>query len=92
MSGGLKKHLEEAAERRVEELGILLLKNDNTYKELRTREYEVQQILMTTLTEEQQGMLVELEGLHSSQESIARDRIYRDGFMDGVKLVRLLLK
>lgn len=92
MPGGLKKHLEETAERRVEELGILLLKNDSTYKELRIRAYEVQQMLVAKLTEEQQGIFVEFEGLQNSQEAIVRDRIYRDGFMDGVKLVRLLLK
>lgn len=92
MPGGLKKHIQEIAERRVEELRTLLLNNDRDYADIRTQSYELQQKLMTILDNEQQGMFVELEAMQSSQEAIIHDELYKYGFMDGIKVVKLILK
>lgn len=92
MPGGLRKYLEEAADKRVEELRYLIAKNNSTYGMLRTRAYEMQQVFMATLTDEQQKMFVELEDLESAQEAIVHDELYMYGFKDGVKAARIMFK
>ncbi|HEY9059359.1 MULTISPECIES: DUF6809 family protein [Pseudobacteroides] len=92
MPGGLKKYLEEIADKRVEELRYLIGKNSNRYEKLKVQAYELQQEFMATLTEEQQGMFVKLEDFESEQSGIVHDMLYRYAFRDGVKAVRMMFK
>jgi len=91
MPVGLNKYLEEIADKRVEELRFQLSQKNIRYVELKAQAYELQQKLMATLTEEQQGMLVKLEDLESAQEAIIHDDLYMNGFKDGLKCARLVL-
>jgi hypothetical protein len=92
MPGGLKKHLVEIAERRVEELRTLLLKNDMDYADQRAQSYELQRTLITTLNSKQKRIFAELETMQNSQEAFIHDELYKYGFMDGIKAAKLILK
>lgn len=92
MPGGLKKHLDEFIQRRVEELSHSKSKNKKEYIMLKDKAYELQRKLMPTLTDEQQDLFVEYEATMSSQEAIMRDSLYRDGLLDGIKIARLVLR
>jgi len=92
MPGGLKKHLDEFVQRRVEELSHSKSKNNSEYIKLKDKAYELQLKLMPTLTDEQQDLFVEYEATMSSQEAIMRDCLYRDGLLDGIKTAKLVLK
>lgn len=92
MPGGLKKHLDEFIQRRVEELSHSKSKNNSEYIKLKDKAYELQHKLMPTLTDEQQDLFVEYEAAMSSQEAIMRDCLYRNGLLDGIKIARLMIK
>ncbi len=92
MPGGLKKHLEEFVERRVEELSVSKSKNNVEYENLKNRAYEIQNKLVPQLSDEQQDMFVEYEAAMSAQDAIMRDSLYRDGLFDGIKIAKLILK
>ncbi len=92
MVRGLKKHLEEFAERRVEELSILKSKNDNDYEELRKRAYEAQHKLAMQLSDKQQDLFVEYEAAINAQDAIMMESLYKEGLFDGVKIAKMILR
>lgn len=92
MFGRFKVYLEIFFERRVEDIAILAQKDDSVIAMLIEEKRLQDKILIEKLDEEGQKAFMNYESANSCLEAKIRDRLYRQGFFDGMKVVRIFSK
>ncbi len=73
-----------------EEIGQKILSNDKRYRELNSQIIEVQRALMKNLPPQSQPLVYQYDEAEAKQDSIVIRAMYRQGFIDGLKLTKLI--
>ncbi len=75
---------------RTEEIGQKILSADKRYRELNSQIIEVQRALMKNLPPQSQSLVYQYDEAEAEQDSIVIRAMYRQGFIDGLKLTKLI--
>lgn len=89
---GIIKYFREFIEKRSEEICVDLAKNNKEYKELCIKSYDLQKIIIDALGDEQNSIFFEYDDVLNAQAGIIEEELYKAGFIDGIKVAKLIDK
>ncbi len=89
---GIIKYFREFIEKRSEEICVDLAKNDKEYKELCIKSSDLQNKIIDALGDEQNSIFFEYEDVVNAQAGIKEEELYKAGFIDGIKVAKLIDK
>lgn len=81
-------YLFELAEQRIDDIVVGVELNNEDYKSIRTKASETEKQILKT--QEIQNKFLEYEELNSQKELQVRREIYKKGFLDGIKISKLV--
>ena len=77
---------------RTDEIEQGLLLNNKRYRELNVRIIEVQKEIMENLPPRSRSLVFQYDEAESEQDGIVIMTMYRQGFIDGVKAIKLAIR